>query len=250
MLEKLMQGFFFVCSNPTQDECFDRMLFGSTLEYEGKVLEIRKGDVGFLYNLDTDVLYGVFEAVSDGYLNIEPRAWKGSFPAQVRVNWMEKFVPRREAKSLLKKLHIRWGNLLLTGEETVKLRNALEGVPEIEEDFREKYPRKYRTQDGHYVRTKSETILDDWLYHHLIVHGYERKVPIAEDMYSDFYVPQGQCYIEYWGIEDEEYSKRKDKKKALYSKYGLNLVELARKDIENIDDILPKKLIKFGVKIV
>jgi len=249
-LEKPKQGFFFVCSNSTQEECFERMLFGSTLEYEERVLKIRKGDVGFLYNLDTEVLYGIFEAISDGDLDIEPRAWRGSFPAQVRINWMEKFESRNVAKSLLKKLRIRWGNLLLTREEVGKLRNALEGVPEIEENFREKYPRKYRTQDGHYVRTKSETILDDWLYHHLVVHAYERKVPIVEDMYSDFYIPQGQCYIEYWGIEDEEYSERKNKKKSLYSKYGLNLVELARKDIENIDDILPRKLMKFGVKIV
>jgi len=226
------------------------MLFGSTLEYKEKVLKISKGDVGFLYNLDTDVLYGMFESTGDGDLNIEPSAWKGGFPVQIRVNWMEKHEPLREAKSLLRKLHIKWGNLLLTREELGKLRNALEGVPEIEEDFREKYPRKYRTQDGHYVRTKSETILDDWLYHHFIVHAYERKVPIEEDMYSDFYIPHGPCYIEYWGLEDEEYSERKDKKRATYSKHRLNLVELVNKDIENIDDILPRKLIKFGVKIV
>lgn len=230
------------------------MLFGSKLEYEEKVLKIRKGDVGFLLDLDADVLYGIFKASSDGALNIDPRAWNGGFPAQVKVNWIEKLEPLNEAKAILKKLSIRWGNLLLTNEEVSKIRNALEGVPEvlpeIEEHFRKKYPRDYRTQDGHYVRTKSETILDDWLYHHLIVHAYERKVPIVEDMYSDFYIPQGLCYIEYWGLEDEEYLERKDKKKALYSKYGLNLVELAGKDIENVDDILPKKLIKFGVKIV
>lgn len=249
-MEKPAQGFFFVCSNGTQEECFKRMLFGSTLEYKEKVLKISKGDVGFLYNLDTDVLYGMFESTSDGDLNIEPSAWKGNFPFQIRVNWMEKHEPLREAKSLLRKLHIKWVNLLLTREELGKLRNALEGVPEIEEDFREKYPRKYRTQDGHYVRTKSETILDDWLYHHFIVHAYERKVPIEEDMYSDFYIPQGPCYIEYWGLEDEEYSERKNKKRAIYSKHRLNLVELVNKDIENIDDILPRKLIKFGVKIV
>jgi len=248
-LEKPMQGFFFVCGKGTEEECFKRMLFGSTLDYKEKVLGIRKGEIGFLYNLDTDVLFGIFEAVSDGDLKIEPGAWGGSFPAQVRVNWMEKFKPLSEAKSLLKNLRIKWGNLLLTHEEVSKLRDAFEGVPKTEEDFRKKYPRKYRTQDGHYVRTKSETIIDDWLYHNLIVHAYERKVPIEEDMYSDFYIPQGRCYIEYWGIEDEEYSERKEKKKALYSKHGLNLIDLAGKDIENIDDILPKRLIKFGVKI-
>lgn len=221
------------------------MLFGSTLEYKDRVFNVRKGDLGFLYNLDTDVVFGVFEAISNGSLGIEPRAWKGRFPAQVRVGWMEKCAPIKEAKSLFRKLRIKFGNLLLTSQQVNNLRSAFERVPTSEEDFRKKYPRKYRAQDGHYVRTKSETIIDNWLYNHLIVHAYERKVPIEEDMYCDFFIPQGKCYIEYWGMEDEEYLKRKKKKRNLYLKYSLNLIELTEKDIENIDDVLPKKLMKF-----
>jgi hypothetical protein len=68
-LENLKQGFVFVCSRATQNECLARMLFGSTLEYEDKTLKVTKGALGFLLNLDTDVLFGVFEAVSDGGLD-------------------------------------------------------------------------------------------------------------------------------------------------------------------------------------
>jgi hypothetical protein len=126
-----------------------------------------------------------------------------------------------------------------------KLRSAFERVLASEEDFRKKYPRKYRAQDDHYVRTKSETIIDNWLYNHIIVHAYERKVPIKEDMYCDFFIPQGKCYIEYWGLKEEEYLKRKKKKHDLYLKHELDLIELTERDIENIDDVLPKKLMKF-----
>jgi len=221
------------------------MLFGSTLEYEDRVLQVRKGDLGFLYNLDTDVLFGVFEAISDGSLDIEPRAWEGRFLAQVKVGWIEKCEPIEDARSLFGKLRIKFGNLLLTPKQVNNLRRAFERLPASEEDFRKKYPRKYRAQDGHYVRTKSEAIIDNWLYNHRIVHAYERKVPIEEDMYCDFFIPQGKCYIEYWGMKDEKYLKRKKKKRGLYLKYELNLVELTEKDIENIDDVLPKKLMKF-----
>ena len=188
-------------------------MFGSTMDYKERVLSVKKGDIGFLYNIDTHVLFGVFEAVSDGTFEIEPDAWRGSFPLQVRIDWIEKCEPIENARSLFRKLNIKFGRLLLTFEQADNLRKAFERVPPLEEDFRKKYPAKYRAQDGHYVRTKSEVIIDNWLYNHLIVHAYERKLPIDEDVYCDFYVPQGKCYIEYWGMQNTEYLERKKKKR-------------------------------------
>jgi len=245
ILEPSKQGFIFVCTNATQDERLERLLFGSTFAYEDKVLEIKKGDFGFLYNLDSDVLLGIFEAVTDGGMNIETGAWGDMFPAQVKVSWMEECEPIKKAGRLFERLGIDFRNLLLTHREVSSLRIALERVPPIEEDYRKKYPRRYRTQDGHYVRTKSEAIIDNWLYNNMIVHAYERKVPIKEDIHCDFFIPQAKCYIEYWGMEDEAYLERKKKKQKLYRKHKLKLIELTEADIENIDDVLPKKLMKF-----
>lgn len=43
-----------------------------------------------------------------------------------------------------------------------------------------------------------------------IVHAYERKLPIEEEVYCDFYLPNGKVYIEFWGLEsDERYIQRK-----------------------------------------
>lgn len=239
------QGFIFVCGMSTQDECFEKMLFDTTSSYKNKALKVRKGDIGFLYNLDTDILYGIFEAVRDGSLNIEPHAFRGNFPAQVRVSWMKKCKPTKRAKSLFRKLGIKTSDLILGAQAVNSLQSALEKVSASEEDYRKKYPRKYRTQDGHYVRTKSEVIVDNWLYNHLIVHAYERKLPIEENVYCDFFIPQGECYIEYWGMKEEEYLKRKKKKRDLYQKHKLNLIELTETDIENIDDVLPVRLREF-----
>ena len=108
---------------------------------------------------------------------------------------------------------------------------------------------KYRATDGHFVRTNAEMLIDNWLYMAEIVHAYERKLPIEEDVYCDFYIPTGKIYIEYWGYDnDPKYLARKQKKLAIYEKYGFKLIELCDEDVQNLDDILPRLLLKFGVQ--
>jgi len=50
--------------------------------------------------------------------------------------------------------------------------------------------------------------------------------------------------------ENEKYQERKKKKLEIYADNNFNLIELKDKDIETIDDVLPRKLKKFGVKII
>ena len=80
-----MRYWKFVCTNETEAECFQRMLFGDTNRLRKVVERVREGDICFLYNLNTDTLFGPFEAISSGRMNIEPEAWGGRFPAQVKV---------------------------------------------------------------------------------------------------------------------------------------------------------------------
>lgn len=126
-----------------------------------------------------------------------------------------------------------------------------EAKPEANEapGFREKFEAKLRTTDGHYVRSKAEMLIDNWLYMAEIVHAYERKLPIEEEVYCDFYIPTGKVYIEYWGYEnDPKYLKRKEQKQDIYKKYGFKLIELEDKDVQNLDDVLPRLLLKHGVQ--
>ena len=115
--------------------------------------------------------------------------------------------------------------------------------------FREKFPATQRTADGHMVRSKAEMLIDNWLYMAEIVHAYERKLPIEEDVYCDFYIPTGKVYIEYWGYEnDEKYLARKKQKLEIYHKYGFHLIQLNDEDVKNLDDVLPRMLLKYGVQ--
>jgi len=117
------------------------------------------------------------------------------------------------------------------------------------DDFRDRFPATHRAADGHFVRSRAEMLIDNWLYMAEIVHAYERKLPIEEDVYCDFYIPTGKVYIEFWGLENEpKYQARKAQKKAIYEKYGFNLIELGDADVQNLDDILPRHLLKYGVQ--
>jgi len=118
-------------------------------------------------------------------------------------------------------------------------------------DYREKWEAKHRTLDGHYVRSRAEVIIDNHLYQYGLVHAYERKIIIGEEeVLSDFYLPAGKVYIEFWGMEDDEkYSERKRKKIEFYKKNEIPLIELNDNDILNLDDHLPRKLKDYGIKV-
>lgn len=155
---------------------------------------------------------------------------------------------------------VRWPEAIIESKSLKETIGHVKGTeveqtPESKENesndvgFREKFEAKHRAADGHFVRSKAEMLIDNWLYMAEIVHAYERKLPIEEDVYSDFYIPTGKVYIEYWGYEnDPKYLARKKKKIELYNKYGFNLIELQDKEVQNLDDILPRMLLKYGVQ--
>ena len=83
--ERGLCGFIFACTNSSQDECLNRMLFGTSRQYGAIAIKVRKGDFLFLHNLNSDLLYGIFRATSDGKKDMVPEAWGGSYPYQATV---------------------------------------------------------------------------------------------------------------------------------------------------------------------
>jgi len=150
-------------------------------------------------------------------------------------------------ESILENRHLKREIKGATGDESYqdeeeKIENA--------DDFRKKFPAKLRTPDGHYVRSRAELLIDDFLYKNGIVHAYERKLNIDEDMYCDFYIPSDKLYIEFWGMEENaNYLERKKKKIELYNKYRFKLIELNDLDIENLEEKFAEKLRKFNIVV-
>jgi DNA modification methylase len=113
-------GFLFACTNKTEKECFERLLFGTERAYGPVVIRIKKGDLLFLNNLSTNVLYGVFRAVSDGKYNIQPDSWSGKYPYQVKVDVLGKPIALENAKIILKKIDMgRY--TILSGKKLIEL---------------------------------------------------------------------------------------------------------------------------------
>lgn len=124
-----------------------------------------------------------------------------------------------------------------------------EVVQQMNQDPRSQWPKDYRTDDGHYVRSMSELVIDNWLYHHQHRHEYERSVfmPTANKaILSDFYLPDYNVYIEFWGLEsDAKYTAYKERKVMLYQENALQLISLSKDDIKQLNDILPDKIQRY-----
>ena len=101
-----VRGYIFACTNASEQECFEKLLFGTSKPYAAAAMRVRKGDFLFLLNIESDLLYGIFKASSDGKVNIDPDAWKGKYPYQVKVEPVGTVLPLRDGKKLLEKLKV------------------------------------------------------------------------------------------------------------------------------------------------
>ncbi|NWG08878.1 MAG: methyltransferase domain-containing protein [Nitrososphaerales archaeon] len=103
-----MRGQIFACTNKTERECLERMLFSTNKVHANKTLRTKKGDYLFLLNFDSDTLYGVFRARSDGKKDIVHEAWGGKYPYQVEVEKDGEIKIVKKAKKLLSRFGISW----------------------------------------------------------------------------------------------------------------------------------------------
>ena len=108
--------FIMMANMLTEQECIDRNLFGDKARKINDFDEIKPGDIGFLLNIDRDELVGVFRACSEAQLHIAPKAWKGKFPAQVRVEQVGELKRISDAAYIL-------------GKAGVGLRQLASGLP-------------------------------------------------------------------------------------------------------------------------
>lgn len=107
---------------------------------------------------------------------------------------------------------------------------------------------QHRTNDGRWVRSKSEKIISDFLYAHNIVNAYEK--PIIIDTFiikPDFYIPSCDLIIEHLGLLDNpRYQADWNWKESLYKREHKKYIFTTEIDIQNIDIILLRKLKDVG----
>lgn len=125
------------------------------------------------------------------------------------------------------------------------------------QDYRRIYPMNFRCKDGHYVRSKVEVLIDDYLFDNQIIHVYEQRIineDNDEEYYPDFFLPTlGRSqrdnlktygiYIEYFGLEDDEkYKATADKKLKYYNSQGYDVIVVRPINEGNVRDYLEKEI--------
>ena len=110
-----------------------------------------------------------------------------------------------------------------------------------------------KSSDGHWVRSRGELLIDNYLFGTRIAHAYEQEIYLQDGskMIPDFMAmtPKGNVYIEFWGMEGKaEYDKRRKQKKQLYKDNGLELIEIFPRHLDNLDAYLNAVFARYGVK--
>jgi hypothetical protein len=241
-------GWVFLCNSRTEGECLALKLFGSPKREWIKVSQVKRGDILYLHNYETNRLHGVFEAIEDGKMNIEPYAFDGYFPAQVRVVRKLKASPADKGAllPLIKKGWIRTGKtgiMLFPWRLGPKLIDALWRV------FLELPPRPastaalvhHKSLDGDLTDSYGERQVDDWLHKHvshkhIYRHSLERE---GRHITCDWYIPEIALHIEYWGSGERSQLPIKHK---FYEDNSLQSIDIYEDELHILDQVMPKRI--------
>lgn len=103
--------------------------------------------------------------------------------------------------------------------------------------------------DGHELQTPLQTRVCNWLYLAQLAHACQRALPTEEQVIADFYVPAGNIYIDCWDDElpPGELSVRLHRRE-VYAALELRHLEVNPADIDNLDEVLGRGLLDFGVR--
>lgn len=103
-------------------------------------------------------------------------------------------------------------------------------------------------KDGSLVQSDGERIIAEWLSEHQIAFRYDNRFRIIKGyaIRPDFYLPEFDLYIEYWGMEDNlDYQIGMLEKKKLYQQAGKKLISFYRNEKGDLSNLLHERLSRY-----
>ena len=102
-------------------------------------------------------------------------------------------------------------------------------------------------RDGTLVQSHGERIVAEFLSEHGIQYRYDERIRIVQGLAirPDFYLPEFDLYIEYWGMTTIDYKMAMLKKRKLYQQEGKRLVSVYYSDMPNLVEVLRQKLSRY-----
>ncbi len=106
--------------------------------------------------------------------------------------------------------------------------------------------KKIRTKDGTWVQSDGERRICEILNSERIKYRYDERFRILNGyaIRPDFYLPELDVYIEYWGMDTADYKIGMLKKQKLYQQQSKKLISLYPADKPRMREVLLKKLEK------
>ncbi len=111
---------------------------------------------------------------------------------------------------------------------------------------------EHKTMKGEVVKSGGERMIADYLFKEKIRYEYEKPAKGKSNRTisrPDFYLPDYDVYIEYWGMVDtadgkdrKEYVKGMEWKTAKYRKNGIRFISIYPDEIEKLDSVFARKL--------
>ncbi len=262
--ESIEASFFILkCDNHTAGAIYQTNIFGAPSAAFRTVNRIKPGDVIFLWNLSERKLFGEWQAIERcRYSPNEFPVSPDKFPVVIKSKPLATYqngISESDLKQIIsfntQTNHPYYSVSFDKGvqiQQRFALGNKINELPKQNNTTSNNSGiSEYLTDDGHRVKSQGEVLIDNWLFMNRIPHAYEFKVySKLGNCISDFYIPEKNIIIEYWGlISQERYRERRKKKLNIYRQAGFKIVEIFPNDIKLLSEVLAKRLTDNGVKV-
>jgi len=104
-----------------------------------------------------------------------------------------------------------------------------------------------QAEKGQWVQSDGERIIANFLDEQEISYRYDERYQIVDGyaIRPDFYLPEFDLYIEYWGMDTTAYKIGMLKKQKIYQQQGKKMISLYREDKARLRQVLKKKLCRY-----